>query len=239
MERSCAARGRDCGNAGVSRPARAAARSGRAHANRRPAGGDHHHQRGRLTTGSRPGPPTGRTGNVVEVIGAEDKAMREVLDVRRFTALDMHETAGTMRRRRIIRAEFVSAAPPRCCWPPRSCAAANRCSVGPGRRGQLSATGRPLDHAVPPGRLEAELAGVVDVRRQLTRAGAVQVLLLVPLTSSSRWTADSPSAKQRHPHALSTTTPPDGGCPPQSPVALPVVLLTDGPSSAATPQGAI
>jgi hypothetical protein len=33
--------------------------------------------------------------------------MAAIPDVRRFTALDMHGGAGSLRRRRIIRAEFV------------------------------------------------------------------------------------------------------------------------------------
>jgi hypothetical protein len=42
----------------------------------------------------------------------------KVFEVRRFTALDMFGTAGTLLRRRIIVAEFVLGCPAGCAAPP-------------------------------------------------------------------------------------------------------------------------
>lgn len=108
--------------------------------------------------------------------------MLDAIDVRRFTALDMHGTAGTQRRRRIIRAEFVI-----------GCPAMFLLAVSVLTGGHLlfgayilGAAANYLPLAVysvalfRPGSLEAELAGVEDVRGQLKRAGAVQVLVLIP-----------------------------------------------------------
>jgi len=108
--------------------------------------------------------------------------MLEVINVRRFTALDMHGTAGTHRRRRIIRAEFVI-----------GCPAMFLLAVSVLIGGHLlfgtyilgiAANYLPLAvYSVAlfrPGSLEAELTGVQDLRGQLKRAGAAQVLLLIP-----------------------------------------------------------
>lgn len=108
--------------------------------------------------------------------------MREVFNVRRFTALDMFGTAGTLRRRRIIRAEFVIGCPA-----VLAVAVLTLLNGHPLLGGwflSVAVNYLPLAaHSVslfPPGRLEAELAGVDDVRSQLTRASAIQVLLFVP-----------------------------------------------------------
>jgi len=105
-----------------------------------------------------------------------------IFDVRRFTALDMFGTAGTLRRRRIIRAEFVVGCPAVFLL-----AVATLLAGHPLLGGWFLGVATnylPLAaHAVnlfPPGRLETELAGVEDVRGQLMRAGAAQFLLLVP-----------------------------------------------------------
>jgi len=105
-----------------------------------------------------------------------------VFDVRRFTALDMYGSAGTRRRRQVIRAEFLIGCP--------ALLVLGALSL---LNGQLLVGGWFLGVGVnyvplavysvilfPPGRLEAELAAVGDVRAQLIRAGAVQALLLVP-----------------------------------------------------------
>jgi hypothetical protein len=109
------------------------------------------------------------------------------LDVRRFTALDMYGTAGTRRRRRIILTEFVV-----------GCPAVLLLAVAILRAGNLVfgayALGVGLNylplalHGIDlfrPGRLETELAGVDDVRRQLMRAGLAQFLLFVPFLVAS------------------------------------------------------
>lgn len=102
--------------------------------------------------------------------------------MRRFTALDMYGSAGTRRRRQVIRAEFLIGCP--------ALLVLGALSL---LNGQLLVGGWFLGVGVnyvplavysvilfPPGRLEAELAAVGDVRAQLIRAGAVQALLLVP-----------------------------------------------------------
>jgi len=107
------------------------------------------------------------------------------LDVRRLAALDMWGTAGTARRRRLIRAEFVLGAV--------GCTALGALALA-GGGGWMTVVGLWLVGAginyVPlalharslsrPGALEAELAGV-DVRRELRRAGAQQLWIAVPL----------------------------------------------------------
>lgn len=114
--------------------------------------------------------------------GVDDRWVREVLDVRRFTALDMHGTAGTLRRRRIIRAEFVIGCPIVFVFAVVTLHAGHPL-LGGWVLG-IAFNYLPLAaHSLslfPPGRLEAELAGVEDVRGQLMRAGALQFLLLVP-----------------------------------------------------------
>jgi hypothetical protein len=108
----------------------------------------------------------------------------KVSDVRRFTALDMFGTAGTLRRRQIIVAEFVVGCPA------VFVLAALVLRTGPSLFGGwllgVAFNYVPLAaHALsmfPPGRLEAELAGMDadDLRGQLSRAGVAQLLLLVP-----------------------------------------------------------
>ncbi len=108
--------------------------------------------------------------------------MLEAFDVRRFTALDMHGTAGTQRRRRLIRAEFVIGCPA------MFLLAVSVLSGGHLLFGAyiLGVAANYLPLAVysvalfRPGSLEAELTGVQDIRGRLKRAGAVQVWLLIP-----------------------------------------------------------
>ncbi len=108
--------------------------------------------------------------------------MPQVLNVRRFTALDMHGTAGTGRRRRVILAEFVL-----------GCPAVFVIAVLSLRTGNLllggwflgvAANYLPLAaHSISlsrPGQVEAELADVQDIRAELVRAGIAQLLLLLP-----------------------------------------------------------
>lgn len=108
--------------------------------------------------------------------------MAEVLDVGRFTALDMLGTTGTLRRRRSVGAEFVLA-----------CFALLLLALALLITGQLLFGSAALGLAVnylplaaysilppPPGRLEDALADVGDVRAEMTRTGLAQVLLLVP-----------------------------------------------------------
>lgn len=105
-----------------------------------------------------------------------------MFDVRRFTALDMFGTAGTARRRSIILAEFLVGCP-LVFVVAGLVLRAGHPLLGGWFLG-LAANYLPLAaYAVtlfPAGRLEAELAGVHDVRGQLMRAGVVQFLLFVP-----------------------------------------------------------
>ena len=108
-----------------------------------------------------------------------------MLDVRRLAALDMWGSAGSMRRRRIIRAEFVIGVV--------GCTSLGLLAIGRGS-GWMVVLGIWLVGAgvnyVPlalhaqslsrPGVLEAELAGV-DVRSELRRAGLQQFWIAVPL----------------------------------------------------------
>jgi len=104
-------------------------------------------------------------------------------DVRRFAALDMYGTAGTSRQRRIVRAEFIVGTVGLF-----ALAVVQLAHGGWLLGGWLTGAGYlPLAvhavHAVdlwPPGRLEAELAGVY-VRAELRRYGWLQLLLLLPL----------------------------------------------------------
>lgn len=125
--------------------------------------------------------------------------MHEVFNVRRFTALDMFGTAGTLRRRRIIRAEFLIGCPVLVLV-----AVLTLHGGHPLLGGWLLGVAvnyLPLAaHSVslfPPGRLEAELSTVPDVRGQLMRAGVVQVLLLVPflvaLAAAMQWLKQRPA----------------------------------------------
>jgi hypothetical protein len=109
-----------------------------------------------------------------------------ILDVRRLAAADMWGTAGTMRRRRVIRAEFefgavgctllgvlviVSAGSTG--W-----ALVGVWLVGAGiNYVPLALYARSLSR---PGRLEEELHGV-DLRRELRRTGVRQFWIAVPL----------------------------------------------------------
>lgn len=108
--------------------------------------------------------------------------MRRVFDVRRFTALDMFGTAGTLRRRRIILVEFVVGCPALFIVAVITLLAGNPL-LGGWFLG-VATNYLPLAaHSVslfPSGRLEAELADVEKVRDELRRAFAVQFLLFVP-----------------------------------------------------------
>ncbi len=107
--------------------------------------------------------------------------MLQVLNVRRFTALDMHGTAGTPRQRRVILAEFVL-----------GCPAVRIIGLLSLRAGNLvlggwflgvAANYLPLAvHSISlsrPGQLEAELADIQDIRAELVQAGIAQLLLLL------------------------------------------------------------
>lgn len=107
--------------------------------------------------------------------------MPAIFDVRRFTALDMFGTAGTLRRRRIICAEFVVGRPAAFLLGVLTLHSQQvllgSCIIG------IALNYLPLAaYAVkllPSGELEAELTGV-DVRHKLRQAGTAQLLLLVP-----------------------------------------------------------
>lgn len=107
--------------------------------------------------------------------------MTDRVNVRRFTAMDMHGLAGSTRRRRIILVEFVVGCPL------LVLVAVLTLRTGDAWLG-LIFLGIALNylplmlHALalfPPGRLEAELAGV-DVPRELKRDGLLQFALFVP-----------------------------------------------------------
>jgi hypothetical protein len=109
-----------------------------------------------------------------------------ILDVRRLAAADMWGTAGTMRRRRLIRAEFEVGAVG--CTLLGVLVLASAGSVGWALVGAwlvgaganyvpLALYARSLSR---PGRLEAELRGV-DLRRELRRTGLRQFWIAVPL----------------------------------------------------------
>jgi hypothetical protein len=107
------------------------------------------------------------------------------LDVRRLAALDMWGTAGTARRRRIIRAEFFLGV--------LGCTGLGSYVLLTGSGGMLAVgawlVGAGINY-VPlawqaqllstPGALEDELAGV-DIRRALRQAGVRQLWIAVPL----------------------------------------------------------
>jgi len=108
-----------------------------------------------------------------------------MLDVRRLAALDMWGSAGSIRRRRIIRAEFAIGVV--------GCTSLGLLAIGRGG-GWMVVVGIWLVGAgvnyIPlalyaqslsgPGVLEAELAGV-DVRSELRHAGLQQFWIAVPL----------------------------------------------------------
>ena len=109
-----------------------------------------------------------------------------VIDVRRLAAMDMWGTAGTLRRRRVIRAEFVIGAigcvilgvfvlvtAGTVVW-----GVVGVWLVGAGvNYVPLALYARTLSQ---PGALEAELVGVVDLRSELRKAGAQQFWIAVP-----------------------------------------------------------
>lgn len=94
----------------------------------------------------------------------------------------MNGTRGTRRRRRLIRAEFVFGCPVMLALA-LSVLAGGHFLLGGYLLG-VAVNYFPLAaYAVVlfrPGALEAEVAGVQDLHRELRRAGAVQVLLLIP-----------------------------------------------------------
>jgi hypothetical protein len=108
-----------------------------------------------------------------------------MLDVRRLAALDMWGSAGSMRRRRIVRAEFLLGV--------SGCTSLGLLAIGRGS-GWMVVLGIWLVGAgvnyIPlalyaqalsrPGVLEAELAEV-DVRSELRHAGLQQFWIAVPL----------------------------------------------------------
>jgi hypothetical protein len=108
------------------------------------------------------------------------------LDVRRLAALDMHGVAGTRRRRRLIRAEFVLGAVG--CMGLGVWVAVTAAAPGWKLFGAWLA-GAGVNYAVVawqaaslsrPGALQAELAGA-DIRRELRRYSYLQFWVAVPL----------------------------------------------------------
>lgn len=108
-----------------------------------------------------------------------------VLDVRRLAALDMWGTAGTSRRRQIIRAEFFLGV--------LGCTGLGVYVLLTGSGWTIALGSWLLDAGInyiplayqaqllsAPGALEDELAGV-DVRRALRQAGVLQLWIAVPL----------------------------------------------------------
>jgi hypothetical protein len=115
---------------------------------------------------------------------AHDVVM-EPLDVRRLAAVDMHGVAGTRRRRRLIRAEFVLGAVGGIglgVWVAVTAPGAGWKAFG------AWVAGVGVNYAVAawqaallsrPGTLEAELAGA-DIRRELRRYSYLQFWVVVP-----------------------------------------------------------
>ena len=108
-----------------------------------------------------------------------------LVDVRRLAALDMWGSAGSLRRRRVIRGEFVAGAV--CCTGLGAFVLTSSSSglwvavgiwlVGAGvNYVPLALYARALSR---PGALEAELQGA-DLRRELRRAGVQQLWILLP-----------------------------------------------------------
>ncbi len=91
------------------------------------------------------------------------------MDARRLAAMDMWGTAGSLRRRRMIRAEFLNYVP-------------------------LALHARSLSR---PGALEAELTGVVDLRSELRKAGAQQFWIAVPFAVAVAAAATDVAARRR------------------------------------------
>lgn len=111
----------------------------------------------------------------------------EGMNVRRLAAIDMYGTRGTVRRRRIILAEFVLGVVVMVGFGAWLVAAAS--GLG-GRVLGVWVIGAGLNyaplawHAIGlsrPGALEAELAGI-DTGRELRRYGVLQLWILAPLS---------------------------------------------------------
>lgn len=124
-----------------------------------------------------------------------------LLDVRRLAAADMWGTAGSLRRRRLIRIEFIVGAV--------GCTALGVLSLVSGS-GWIDVLGVWLIgvgiNYVPlalqaqslsqPGALEAELDGL-DLRSELRRAGVRQFWIAVPLTVAISGLSQSLSDRRR------------------------------------------
>jgi hypothetical protein len=128
-----------------------------------------------------------------------------VINARRLAAMDMWGTAGTLRRRRVIRAEFLIGA--------IGCTLFGVfvfVTAGSGAWKLLGVwlVGAGINY-VPlalyalslsqPGALEAELSGV-DVRRELRKAGAQQFWIVVPLAVAIAAVATEVAARRRLTH---------------------------------------
>jgi len=101
--------------------------------------------------------------------------------VRRFAALDMHGTAGTRRRRRVVTIEFLVGTVALILIGARSPSQGGWLWAG-WLLGCAANYGALAVYAVvlyPPGRLEAELRGI-DVRSELRRYSIAQLLLFIP-----------------------------------------------------------
>jgi hypothetical protein len=110
----------------------------------------------------------------------------ELLDVRRLAAVDMHGAAGTQRRWRLIRAEFVLGAVAGMglgVWVAVSAATATWQLFGAWVAGVGVNYAALAWHAAVlsrPGALDAELAGV-DIPHELRRYSCLQFWVVVPL----------------------------------------------------------
>jgi hypothetical protein len=107
------------------------------------------------------------------------------LDVRRLAAVDMHGVAGTRRRRRLIRAEFILGAVGGMglgVWVALTAPTAGWKVFGAWVAGvgvNYAAAAWQAALLSRPGALEAELAGV-DIRRELRRYSYLQFWVVVP-----------------------------------------------------------
>jgi hypothetical protein len=110
----------------------------------------------------------------------------ERLDVRRLAAVDMHGAAGTRRRRRLVRAEFVLGAAGGFglgVWAAAAAATAGWQLFGVWVAGvgvNYAALAWQAALLSRPGALEAELAGA-DLSRDLRRYSYLQLWVVVPL----------------------------------------------------------
>jgi hypothetical protein len=125
------------------------------------------------------------------------------MDARRLAAMDMWGTAGSLRRRRMIRAEFVIGAV--------VCTALGAFVLVTGGTVIWQLVGVWLVGAganyVPlalharslsrPGALEAELTGVVDLRSELRKSGAQQFWIAVPFAVAVAAAATDVAARRR------------------------------------------